>query len=224
MVFPIIAAAISAVASAVSSIGPAVAGFCTNVLPKIVPVIEKGMEILRVVSNVASMVCQVFGIFNKDETAENLGDRALQAAEKGITPDKYDDFDDYLDKLRSFNINPEQSEKIPPEQKIMAGLALAGKGLDEKLNAPEGTTGNLWALVGGKPEYFTADKITSLLKSGQDIMSVVDYFEGKLGAGEALEVEDKLMALDKSITPEKTNKAILDDLYAAASAVRGQVE
>jgi len=224
MVFPIIAAAISAVASVVSSIGPAVAGFCTQVLPKIVPILQKGMDILKVVENVANQVCQVFGIFNPHETAENLGGRAIQAASDGITPDQFDDFDDYLDALRRIEFNPDQSEKIPIAQKIVAGLALAGKGLDEKLNTPEGTMANLWALVGAKPDYFTADKITAFLKSGQDIMSVVDYFEGKLGAGEALEVEDKLMALDKSATPEKTDPAILADLYSAASAVRRQVE
>ncbi len=224
MAFPIIAAAISGIVSVVSSIGPAVANFCTQVLPKIVPVLQKGIEFLKDIANVATQVGQVFGIFNKDETAENLGDRAIQAAEKnGTTLDQFDDFDDYLDALRRFEFNPEQSEKIPLAQKIVAGLALAGRGLDEKLNTPEGTMGNLWPLVGAKPDYFTADKITAYLKLGQDVMSVVDYFEGKLGAGEALEVEDKLIELDKSAAPEKTDSAILADLCAAAAAVQSQV-
>jgi hypothetical protein len=222
MVFPIIAAAFSAVTTAVASIGPAVAGFCTNVLPKIVPLLEKGLEILKFVANIANTISTVFGIFNEKETVEDIGDRALQAAEQGITPDEFEDHAGYMDALRNFELDNEKSEKLSPTEKIVSGLAVAGRGLDEKFGTPEGTMGNLWLLAGAKPDYFNAEKLTQLLKTGQDIMSVVDYFEGTLGGGESLEVEDKLVALDKAQSPDQEEKSIRSHIYAAAEAVQKQ--
>jgi len=222
MVFPIIVAAFSAVVSVVSSIGPAVAGFCTNVLPKILPLLEKGLEILKVVENIANVISQVFGIFGKNESVEDMGDRAIQAAEQGITPDQFDDHESYLNTLRGIELVPERSGELTPTQKIVSGLAVAGRGLDEKFGTPEGTMANLWLLAGANPAYFTADRLSAFLTTGQDIMSVVDYFEGKLGAGESLDVEDKLVGLDKTLSPEQDEKSIRAEIYAASATVQKQ--
>ena len=220
MVFPLIAAAFSAVVSTVASIGPAVAGFCANVLPKIAPLLEKGIDILRMVENVASTVAQVMNIFNPGETAENIGDRALQAVEKGITPDQFDDHADYMNALRGVELDPEKSKALSLPEKIISGLAVAGHGLDDKFGTPEGTMGNLWLLAAAKPDYFDAGKLGQYLKTGQDILSVVDYFEGKLGGGESLEVEDKLVALDQEAAPDKDEQSIRAQIYATADAVQ----
>jgi hypothetical protein len=220
MVFPIIIAAFSAVVSAVTSLGPAVAGFCTNVLPSILPYLEKGLEILRVVEGIANTVAQVAGVFKGHETAENIGDRALQAAEQGITPDRFDDHADYMNALRGFQLNPEKTEALSPAQKIVTGLAIAGRGLDEKVGTPEGTVGNLWVLAAAKPDYFSADKLSQFLHAGQDIASIVDYFSGKLGGGESLDVEDKLVELDKSMAPEQDEDSIRAQIYATVDAVQ----
>lgn len=222
MIFPLIGMAFTAIASAVTSIGPAVAGFCANVLPKIAPLLEKGLEILKVVEGIANTVSQVMGIFNSNETAENIGDRAIQAAERGVTPEQFEKHDDYMSALRDLTLDPEKSARLSEPQKIMSGLAVAGRGLDEKFGSPEGTMGNLWWLAAAKPDYFVADKLTQFLTTGQDIMSIVDYFEGKLGGGESLEVEDKLVELDKSTSPDQEEKSIRSQIYAAAEAVQKQ--
>ena len=91
MAFPLIAAAFSAVVSAVSSIGPAVASFCANVLPKLGPLLAQGLEALKVVGQIANTVMQVMSIFKEGESVEDMGDRAIQAAEQGVTPDQFDD-------------------------------------------------------------------------------------------------------------------------------------
>lgn len=220
MIFPLIGVAFTAVASAVTSIGPAVAGFCANVLPKIAPLLEKGLEILRVVEGIANTVSQVMGIFNSHETAENIGDRAIQAADKGLTPDQFENHGEYMSALRDFELDPAKSEKLSDSQKIVSGLAVAGRGLDEKFGSAEGTMGNLWWLAAAKPDYFAADKLTQFLKTGQDIMSIVDYFEGKLGGGESLEVEDKLVELDKKMSPDTEEKSIREKIYATATSVQ----
>ncbi len=222
MVFPIIVAAFSAVVATVSSIGPAIAGFCANVLPKIVPLLEKGMEILRMVENIANTVSKAMDIFNENDTAEYIGDRAIQAAEGGITPDQFENHSDYMNALRNFDLNPEKSKDLTAAQMIVSGLAVAGRGLDEKFGSPEGTMGNLWWLAAAKPDYFVADRLTQFLKTGQDILSIVEYFAGKLGGGESLEVEDKLVELDKNMNPDSDEKSIRDKIYAARDAVQNK--
>lgn len=219
MIFPLIGIAFTAIATAVTSIGPAVAGFCANVLPKIAPLLEKGLEILRVVEGIANTVSQVMSIFNGNETAENIGDRAIQAAEQGVTPEQFENHGEYMSALRDFELDPEKSAKLSDSQKIVSGLAVAGRGLDEKFGSPEGTMGNLWWLAASKPDYFIADKLTQFLKTGQDIMSIVDYFEGKLGGGESLEVEDKLVDLDMSMAPDSKKQSIRERIHATSDAV-----
>ncbi len=220
MVFPFIAAAFSAVVSAVSTIGPAVAGFCANVLPKLGPLLAQGLEALKVVAQVANAVMQVIGIFKEGESVDGMGDRAMQAAEQGITPDQFDDHAEYVEKLRSFELDEAKSAKIDPMQKIVSGLAVASAGLDEKFNMSEGAAGGLWVLAGANPDYFNADRLTQFLKTGQDIRSIIDYFEGKIGGSESLEVEDALVELDKTTAPDQDEKSIRAQIYDAADAVQ----
>lgn len=220
MIFPIIVAAFTAVASAVTSIGPAVAGFCANILPKIGPLLSKGLDVLKVVEGIANTISQLMGVFKPDEKAEDIGDRAIQAAEKYVTPDQFETNANYMDFLRSFEPNPKRSENITASEKIISGLSIAGRGLDEKFKQPEGTMANLWLLAATKPEYFDAEKLSQLLKSGPDVLSVMDYFEGKLGGGDSLEVEDALVELDKKIKPDADEKSIREKIYATTKDFR----
>lgn len=220
MVFPLIAAAFSAVVSVVSSIGPAVAGFCANVLPKLGPLLAQGLDALKLVGQIADTVAHIMGIFKEHESVEDMGDRAIQAAEQGVTPDQFNDHAEYVDTLRNFELDEEKSAKTSPMQKIVSGLAVASAALDEKLNTPEGTAGGLWVLAGANPDYFNADRLTQFLKTGQDIRSIVDYFEGKMGGAESLDVEDELVALDKAAAPEKDEQSIRAQIYGAADSVQ----
>jgi len=221
MIFPFIAVAFSAVASVVASIGPAVAGFCANVLPRLAPLLAKGMDALRVVEKIANTVSHAMGIFTGTDTAGDIGDRAIQASDKGITPDQFENHADYMNTLRHIALDPDKSAQLTDAQKIVSGLAVAGRGLDDKFGSPEGTMGNLFWLAAANPDYFSADKLTQYLKTGQDMMSIVDYFDGKLGGGESLEVEDGLVQLDKSIQPDADEKSIRQQIYAAADSVQG---
>lgn len=217
---PFIVGAISAVVSAVSSIGPAVAGFCATILPRLAPLLAQGMEAFKVVAQIVDTISLVFGIFKGGENTENMGDRALQAAEQGITPDDFDDHAQYMDALRDFKLDDAKSEKTPVEQKIIAGFALAGRGLDDKFNSPEGTMSSLIPLIAANPLYFSADKLIQILKSGQDIGTIIEYFEGKLGGGEALETEDKLVQMTQTDTSAEDEQSIREKIYGAAEAVQ----
>lgn len=222
MVFPLLAflsPIVSAVSAAVASIGPAVAGFCANVLPTLAIYIEKGLEVMKMIAQVANTLATAMGIFQPDEAVDDMGDRALQAAEQGIVPDQFDSHAEYVDALRCFDLDPYKN-KDKPLEKIVAGLAVVSSGLDDKLGLAEGTSGQLFPLVGANPDYFSGDRLTQYLKSGQDIAAVADYFAGKLGGAESLDVEDGLVDLEKNRAPEQDDTSIRARLYQAQSAIQ----
>ena len=123
----------SFVSNTVSNIGSAVSGFCTNVLPRLGPMIEKGLATLGPLGQIAQCVLQAFNIFKPQDKIEDMGDRALQAADKDIRPEKFDRFDNYLEYIRNMELDPEKSQKNTPEQKIVAGLAIGAKGWKKNL-------------------------------------------------------------------------------------------
>lgn len=221
---PFIAAAFSAVTSVVSSLGPTVVVFCQNVLPKILPILEKGMETLQIVEKIANTVAQVIGIFNHDETVEDIGDRAIQAADQGIKPDRFSTHTEYMDALREWKLDPERTAALTSIQKIVSGLAVAARGLDEKFDAPEGTMGHLWVLAAAQPRYFDTNKLTQFLQTGQDIPNILHYFEGRLNTGASLRMEEKLVELDQVAHPDQDEKSIRSHIYAAAEAVQNQTK
>lgn len=224
MIWSAIAATVSsvtaAVSSAVSSIGPAVSRFCTNVLPRLAPYIEKGMEVLQYVGKVAQALLSSIGIFKPDDKTAEVGERALQAAEEGIRPDGFDSFPEYMEALRKLELNPENKDKFTPEQKMVAGLAVGAKGLEDKFNAPAGSMGNLWVLAAASPLFFNADRLEAILKTGGDIASVMRYFEGDLSLSEARGVETKLLEAERSVSPGTSDESVYASLDKAREAIR----
>ncbi len=213
-------ATVAAVGSAISTIGPAVSSFCTNVLPRLAPFIEKGLEALQVVGKIAQALLQIVGIFKPKEDIQDMGDRAMQAAEKGTRPENFDKFDDYLESIRNMELDPEKSQKSTAEQKIAAGLAIGAKGLEEKFNAPEGSMGNLWVLAAAAPAFFNEHRLESIIKSTTDIATVMRYFDGKLDLSEARSMGKTLVDAERTLSPGKIEEAIRTELRDAQEAVR----
>lgn len=218
MVFPLIAAAFTAVSTALATIGPAVASFATNVLPTLAPYLAKGLEAITNVVRVAEVISQVLGVLKPGETASGMGERALQAAEQGITPQGFDNHDDYLDALRKFQVDP--GKQHDPFVTNVSGLALVSVAMDAKLNVADGTSGRLWQLVAADGDYFTADKIMKLVQTGQNIADVVDYYTGKMGGAESLQTENELLKLDKANHPSTDENTLRERMYTAQERVQ----
>ena len=207
----------SSVCSGISSGLSAAASWCGE---KFSTLVDIGKIALSTVGSIAASLLQGLGLWGESETPENMGDRALQAHEQGIFPESFDDFGQYLDSLRAFELDPKKSAESSSEQKIFKGLEVAGRALEDRFNAPTGSMANLWVLAGANPDYFTADRFQSMMTSGMDIVSVVDYFEGKLGGGESLEIEDQLVNVDQAIAPGKDEKASREDIYSAVETAK----
>lgn len=212
----------SSVVSSVSSGLSAAASWAGDKLSNVINTgLRMGSGFMNGLSNVASGLGRAFGFFKEnDPPVEEIGDRAIQMHEQGIFPDKFDDFQAYMEEIRSFDIDPEKSKDSTPDQKIFKGLEVAGRGLEDKFNAPTGSMANVWVLAGANPDYFTSERLQSLLNAGVDIPSVVDYFEGKMGGAESLDIEDELVDIDQKSNPGKEESTSRQELYAAVETAK----
>lgn len=218
-----ISSGLSAVCSAVSSIGSAAVSFASECLPKVGTILTTLGGSLGMVANVVVAVCQILSILRQDESAEDLGDRALQAAENGIRPENFDRYDDYLDSIRKFEINPEKSAQYSPDTKAAAGMQVAISSLEDRFKTPVGALYGLPILIAMNKDFFNPDRLSALLKTTHDINAVVDYLDGRLGRSERATVETTLLKAEQSLTPEKTLADVKGDLREVAAKLEAQM-
>ena len=74
------------------------------------------------------------GIIEKedDEKLRERGERVLQAAERGVKREKFDDFDDFEKALNGFELDEEKMKKRTKDEQIAAGLVYSCYELQEK--------------------------------------------------------------------------------------------
>ena len=185
----------SAISSAVSSIGSALSSFATGVAAVIGGAIEALAPIAKAIGTVANALLQGLGILKPNEDIEDMGDRALQAADVGITMDEFEDFDAYMDELRNFEPDPEKSKSYSPAQKTVAGLGVGTVGMEKKFDAEPGSLDSVWLLPMANPEYFNADRLQSMLSTGRFNGDAFAYLEKRLTGGESRSFE-KAMEVD----------------------------
>lgn len=213
-----VASVCSTAVSVCGSIGRSVGNIVSNIAPKLMMIVGPTSK-LNTLLIVADAVVQLYSILKPDEKIQDIGDKAIQASEEGISMDKFDDFDEYMASLRTFEIDPERSEKIDELTKQLAGIAVVTQGLAEKLNIDGATLGNLWTLPALNSQVFTPERIKVILDNTSNIANVVRYFEKDLTPQIARSTEKELVAAEKQLSPEKSDA----DIYKLLDATRADV-
>lgn len=201
----------SAACNTVSNIGGVLSNFATTVAP----IILKGLSI---VSPIFQVLGGMLGVLKPNESAEELGDRALQAADKDIRPDNFSNFEEYADAIRNFELDPEKSKIWTNDEKELAGIGVISKLIEEKYNLREGSVGQLAALTALNPAYFDAPRLEKWIHSGQDIGKIIDYFDNKLGVSDSFQVEQDLIKVEKQDS-DKTEMQIEQEIEQAKTDV-----
>lgn len=208
----------SAVSSACSWVSSAVSSASSWAGKALSAVVDVGGGILGSLGGMAGSLLRGLGLFRADDQPiEVWGDRAMQAEEQKIFPDQFENFSDYMDKLRNFETDPEKSKESTFEQKTFKGIEIAGRALEYKFDAPEGSMANVFVLSASNPDYFTSERFKTLLNSGMDINDIANYFQGKLGGAESLKIEDNLIDLEQAGRSGQDKSIIREELYAAQS-------
>lgn len=209
----------SAISSAVGSIGSAVSSFATKVAPALGSILSKIPTVLNTVSPWVSALSWALNLFRPDEKVEDIGDRALQASDQDIKPEKFPNFEQYMNALRNFDINPSVSEKTSQATKVVAGMAVATLGMEEKFKLNPGSLNGVWLLPIANSEYFTPERIKSLLEHGKLIGDVGAYLEKRMN-GE----ESSAFRKNYEVTPEgqPMSDNELGKLYTALDSARAE--
>lgn len=203
-----VSSAISVVSNTLSSLG----SFAINIAPKIA-----GQ--LGTVGLVIQAIAAIVGLFRTDEKVEEMGDRAMQASESGIRPENFDSYNEYMDSIRDFDLDPEKSKSYSSEAKQLAGIGIACKGIEDKFQLQTGVMGAMTVLVASNPNYFNSERVSNWLQTGVDIANVVDYFDKKLSAGENVDIIKDMVKAENNISDkpdQETYQEILhtkDELY-----------
>ena len=215
--------ACSAVSSAFSSVCSAVSSACSSVLSGISNVLNSSsgsfitaLALALPISGALAkaitaidVISKILGMLEPNETTEEIGDRAIQAQEAGISPENYATYQEYSAAIKSFELDPKRSAEISDLDKKLAGIATQAWAYEEKFGVDG--VGLLTKTV-ESPDYFTGDRLASFLDKVENISDVVQYFDGKLSSNERNAVEAKLVEAEKTINPEKTNADIYKEL------------
>lgn len=196
----VIISAVSSVASAISSaiggIGSALGSFVTGMGSVIGGMLERIPVVIERVANIATPILQMLGVLRVNENIDDLGERALQAKERGIHFNTGDDFDAYLAKLRAFDIDPDVAAQRKPSERFTAGLAVASAGLAQKLNLDARAVDSLWLLAlshkMGDGAFITPQRLQNWLQTGRLGADIADYLDNRLSHEAAAALRDRL--------------------------------
>lgn len=206
-----------AISSACSAIGSAVSSFASGIGSVIGGIASALTPVASGLVKFAANFLQNLGIFKPQEDPVKMGDRALQLAEKGITIDKFENFDDYMTKLREEPLDPEKSKKYSDTEKLVAGLGVGTVGVEKKFNAEAGSLNGMWLLPMANEKYFTPDRMQTLVSTGRLGGDVFAYLEKRLSAGDTRTLE-KQLEINADGSPMSSDE--LNTLYDALDSAR----
>lgn len=223
MVLPLIIGALtaagSAIMSAVGTIGAAVSSFAASVGPMLANAIQTLKPLADVISKFANTFLQNLSILKPGETIEALGERALQAAAQGIKLENAESFVDYIEKLRDLKLDPELEQNRSPVEKLLAGISIATVGVEDKFNADQGSLNGLWLLPLVNPQYFTPERMQSLVTTGRLGNEVLAYLNKALSPGETRNLEK---AYEANVDRKSADGPEIDRLYDELHASRDE--
>ncbi len=179
-------------------------GFLVSAVSSIVTAIKAIVPVLKAVANVVMSICQTLGLIKPEEKVEDLGDKAIQAGDEGIKPENYANYQDYVKAVQDFQIDPEKSKRISPEEKMAKALEVQANLLAEK--APELGVEDYLNLIANHMDYFTPERSTELgkllLTESGAVVNVAEVLNGteknpdKIG-----EAYETLAKVEKQVDP-----------------------
>ena len=139
----------SAISICSSELGSAVRVLGSAIIKK-VPCIGEVIEAIGVGIQIVGEICK---ILKHGESVQEIGDRALQAEEReGITLTSCNnDFDAYMEKLRSIKLDPKKSAKLSESDKLLAGSLVVEKGIE--LKRPQLSMAAMWPFIVAPPDF-----------------------------------------------------------------------
>lgn len=168
-------------------------------------VAKLAVEGLKMLCGALMCIAKVMGLLQPENKVDELGDKALQAAEEGIVPEKFDTYAEYVKQVEAFEVDPERSALYTDAEKVLKGTELTAGVMMEEL--PDLPIERLFTYAGKNPEYFTEARMealgTQLEKEPGLLSDVLDYLDGSEKNDLKLDrTMAALIEIEKKIDPE----------------------
>jgi len=178
-------------------------------------VVGLAVEGLKVIGNAIASIVKALGIIKPERDIEEIGDRAIQAEENGMTPDKYPSYEAWIKDIESddWGYDPEKNKDMSPEKKILRGVEAASGVMMEKF--PNLPIQDFLSVTGDNKDFFTVermDEIGKLANSDVDVFGkIVNYITGSAKDHTTVDTAvDALIDIEKNIKPELSDNAAYD--------------
>lgn len=182
---------------------------------KSLTVVELAVQGLKVLGNALMGIAKTFGLVKVESKVEDLGDKALQAEEEGIYPEKFLTYAEYVNAVEAFEVDPEKSKMIPEEKKVQKGIELtAGVTIERFPNLP---VAEFFECVGKNPEYFTEPKIEEIgklvMQDEEYLAEILNYIDGTEQEDSAIEkMIETLKNIEKNVNPDMSDRDALKNV------------
>ena len=158
------------------------------------------------VSKLVQAIGKALGLIKEDEKPEDLGDKALQAEEQGITPDKFKSYEEYANRIQNFELDPEKSKNYSTEDKMKKSMEVYSKLIAEKYPETAVDLDKLAAIEIKNPGYLTDERIKQISEMVKDdpklIGDIVRYLSGsETDAVNISNTIDKMINIEKGTDP-----------------------
>lgn len=209
----------SAIKSVACGIGSALASVGVDLgaaVKNLAPVLGKwaghiGVAI-QVISVCVDIIARICAILQKDETVADIGERALQAEENGVTLESCNnDYKAYMKRLREFELDPHKAAARPETEKLLAGSLVLEKGIEDLY--PRMSTAALWPILARSASFFTPERIEAYAKMAREQNmpfgeSLAKFFMPPADGQVSKKIYDFVYAAEKAFNPSATPNEI----------------
>ncbi|MBY6093959.1 hypothetical protein [Ferrimonas balearica] len=202
----------SGLASAVTSVASSVCRVVTGAVSLVKEVTPLALDAISKVANVVCEVARSLGFLKIEDDPVTLGDKIIQAEEKGITLEScQSDYDLYMEKIRSFRVDPERSKAIDEVDKLKASTITVGA----RIESHYGTSiAPLIPLIVRSAAFFTAGRLKAILDAGIAVVSIAGYFNSAFDRNTSATVEGQIVSAGKAAQPEMSEDKLREIVRA----------
>lgn len=168
------------------------------------------------VTNAIGGLLNFLGIMQPSEKVEDFGERILQASERGIGLNRMEEFNEYMQNLRNFELDPELESTRPRLHRLAAAMTIGVVALSRRFGLdPELATLSYMLRVFDKNDsLFTPERVCEFLRIPGLICNIGDYLEGRLSPDQALDMAKKIHEVMLRYDPRVEFSALCETLAA----------
>lgn len=186
---------------------------------KALAVVGLAVQGLKVVGNAMTSIAKALGIIKPERSVEEVGDRAFQAEEKGMTPDKYSSYEAWVKDIEKddWGYNPEKNKNMTTEEKVLKGVEVATGVTMEKF--PGLPIQDFFSVTQSNKDFFTVERMDEIgkvaVKDPEAFEKVVNYVTGAAKDHTTIDdATDILVDIEKTINPALSENMAYDKVVS----------